>query len=133
MSRRRAARVTDWLWFGHCPTCEAYPGGQCLNQRDRLDATIRGQSALTRPHDGREKLKERIVPFLSEEARAAVPEVLAWLEAHIERGEQTWAGRGTKELADACLVVAWQLRKAATAVPTTRADPYWADRDAADA
>jgi hypothetical protein len=131
--KRISERVTDWLWFGHCPVCQAVPGSACLNQAQRLTATIRGQDSLYRPHDGREKLAERIIPFLSDEAREAAPELLAWMEAHIATGSTTWAGARSVERAEQFRQVAWGLRRALTAVRTTRADPYWPDRAASDA
>lgn len=132
MPRKRSSEVTDWLWFGYCPVCETSPGHACLNQQERLTATIRGQSSITRPHDGREKLAERIVPFLSDDARATLPEMLAWLQAQVALADVPWAGEGSKARAEACQLVAWELGRAGTAVPTTRSNPYWPDRATAD-
>jgi hypothetical protein len=114
---------TDWLWYGLCGTCECLPGGACLNQRDPQTATIRGQGTITRPHDNREKLAERIIPFVMPESTTA--DVLAWLDAHAEEGNHEWTGTTGRERAAAFGLVAHVLRQAVIETPTTRADPYW--------
>lgn len=115
--------ATDWLWYGYCGTCECVPGSPCLNQRDPLTATIRGQGAISRPHHDREKLAERIIPFVLPESTTA--DVLAWLDAHAEQGSSEWIGAGGRAEAEAFARVAHRLRQAVLETPTTRADPYW--------
>jgi hypothetical protein len=95
---------TDWKWFGDCDTCEAVPGGACLDQRNRLTATIRGQKPLARPHAGRTKLADRLIPFLSEEARAAVPEIVSYLATVATFGAE-WGARGRPDLLEAVHVL----------------------------
>lgn len=121
-----ASGATDWLWYDMCPTCLANPGGACLDQRRRLTATIVGQGPLRRPHDGRPTLPERIVPVLSDQARQAMPEVLAWIRANIAYSEVPWRNNHFQQgQRDQFKFVAFLLEQAATEEATTREDPTW--------
>lgn len=130
MTRRNrgTTRRTDWLWYDLCDRCNANPGEHCLDQRNRLTATIHGQSYLHRPHAERKKLQERLVPFLSPEARASCKEIAARFQveaARIRDPGDSIAGIYNRERVNQWEFGAHQLKLLADEVPTTRAEPWW--------
>ncbi|WP_425484845.1 zinc finger domain-containing protein [Amycolatopsis anabasis] len=135
MSRKRDYSVTDWQWYDACEICDAQPGEACVDLRQRLTATIRGRTRLSRPHKERRKLERRLVPFLSEGAREYIPEILDYLAAYRDASyaeHDSYAGRANTQSRDAINMVSHLLSRAANAVPTTRAEASWPDREAAE-
>lgn len=132
--RKLRTEVTDWLWYDGCEICEAWPGEVCWNMTKGSTATVHnGRPPLRRPHKERRKLAERLIPFLSEEARAQMPEILRYLRAYTEfHANDSWsvAGKANK-IREKIEYGMHVLGNAAGSVPTTRSTAAWPDSETA--